>query len=164
MTVEMATPVARWHPLVARCARHSSESLVGRGALLSGIFGIFLAVAVWSGADPQPRSAWQELAVASDAPALRRIDRRDVESLEQVFAEHGYRLASLREAPFSGVPRLAVTALPRDLAAVEDTEMRKALFLRTLLPLILQVNAELRRVGRLTRELEASRSASESGA
>ncbi len=145
MTVEAAAPAAGLHPLVERCARHSSQSLAGRVTLLFGLFGFFLALALSFGADPLPRSAWQELGLASEAPALRRVHAADAEVLEQVFAEHGYRLTSLREAPFVEVPRLSVTALPRDMAVIEDVEARKELFLRTLLPLVLQVNAELRR-------------------
>lgn len=144
MTVEMAAPAAAWRPLVERWARRSNDSLSGRVTLLFGLFGCLLAVALWVGDDPLPRSAWQELGLASEAPALRRIDTADAAELAQIFDAQGYRLASLRAAPVVGVPRIAVTSLPRDMAVIEDLEARKALFLRALLPLVLQVNAELR--------------------
>jgi len=55
-----------------------------------------------------------------------------------------------------GVPRLAVTALPRDMARIHDAETRKQLFLRTLLPLVLQANRELRRArGKVIAALDA---------
>ncbi len=41
------------------------------------------------------------------------------------------------------VPRLFLARLPRDLADVRDSKVRKAVFFQTLLPLILQVNEDL---------------------
>src|SRR3546814_11910204 len=86
-------------------------------------------------------SDWSSDWCSSDlGPALRRVYVREAEDLEALFAEHDYSLSALD----TGVPRLATTALPRDMARVDDPEARKALFLRTLLPLVLQANAELR--------------------
>ena len=143
MVAKVATIVADWQPVVERFAGQVNRSLAGRISLLCAFFGTLLLSAVWFGADPLPRSAWQQLGLVSETPALRRVAAREVSGLEQVFAEHDYRLAGLRTGN-ARVPRLSVTALPRDLAAIGDIEARKALFVKTLLPLVLQVNAELR--------------------
>ncbi|MEQ8357382.1 MAG: glucosaminidase domain-containing protein [Kiloniellaceae bacterium] len=145
MVAQVAALVAEWRPQMERYAKTGNRSLGGRVALLCAIFGLLLVSAVRFGAEPLPRSAWQELGLASESPTLRRIYLREAEDLEQLFTDYDYSLAGLHSGASTAVPRLSVTALPRDLAAVQDSEARKALFLRTLLPLILQVNAELRR-------------------
>ena len=144
MTVELATTASGWQPVLRRFVRQGNQSLGGRVSLLAALFGLFLALALWVGADPLPRSAWQELGLSSDTPGLRRVYADEADGLERIFDEHDYRLAGLQAAGAARVPRLAVSALPRDMESIRDSEARKALFLRTLLPLILQVNAELR--------------------
>lgn len=142
MVAQVAAVVAEWQPVVERVARKGNRHLAGRLALLCGLFGFFLITALWFGAEPLPRSAWQELGLASDAPTLQRVYARDAEGLENLFAEHDYRLRDVKNG--AGVPRLSVTALPHDMEAIADSDVRKRLFLRTLLPLVLQANAELR--------------------
>jgi Bax protein len=145
MGAQVAAFVSEWQPVAERFGRAVNRDLTGRGAALLALFACFLAIAIWQGAEPLPRSAWQELGLAADSPALRRVYRREAGDLEQLFADHGYRLADLREDAGPGVPRLSVTALPRDMVRIDDIEARKALFLRSLLPLVLQANRELRR-------------------
>jgi Bax protein len=144
MVAQVAAVVAEWQPVVGRYARKGNRSLLWRVTLLCGVFAVFLATAVWFGADPLPRSAWQELALVSETPALRRVHVRDAASLQEVFSAQDYSLATLRDGTAAGVPRLGVSALPPDMAAIQDSDLRKRLFLRTLLPLVLQANAELR--------------------
>lgn len=143
MGAQVAALVSEWQPVVLRFAVAVNRDLVGRGATLAVLFSLLLAVAGWLGPDPLPRSAWQELGLASEAPALRRVSVRASEDLERLFAEHGFSLDEGRSG--ADVPRLAIAALPRDLAQVDDPAARKALFLRTLLPLVLEANRELRR-------------------
>ena len=145
MGAHVAAIVSEWQPLAGRFARIVNRDLTGRGLALLTLFVCFLAVAVISEDDPQPPSAWQELGFASDAPSLRRVTVREAAALEQLFADYNYEISALRADDGLGVPRLAVAALPRDMARVDDAETRKALFLRTLLPLVLQANRELRR-------------------
>lgn len=142
MVAQVAAVVAEWQPVVERYARKGNRHLAGRLALLCGLFGFFLTTALWFGAEPLPRSAWQELGLASDSPALQRAYAGDAAGLENLFAEHDYSLTDVKNG--AGVPRLSVTALPRDMGAIADSDARKRLFLRTLLPLVLQANAELR--------------------
>src|SRR5690606_13765945 len=143
MGVQVASLVSEWRPVVLHWAVVVNRDLAGRGAALVVVFSLFLALADWLGPEPLPRSAWQELGLAADGPAaLRRVSVRAAEDLEQLFAEHGFRLDE--DDPVYDVPRLAVVALPRDMAKVDDPAARKALFLRTLLPLVLEANRELR--------------------
>ncbi|MGF1630526.1 MAG: glucosaminidase domain-containing protein [Kiloniellaceae bacterium] len=139
-----------------RFARAVNRDLAGRSTALLALFACFLMIASWQRADPPPRSAWQEFGLEADSPALRRVYLRDADDLERLFAEHDYRLSDLREDDGLGVPRLAVTALPRDMARVDDAETRKALFVRSLLPLVLQANRELQRArGKVMAALDA---------
>jgi len=43
----------------------------------------------------------------------------------------------------SDVPRVAVRSLPKDLVHLQDVDLKKSLFFRTLLPMALQVNDEI---------------------
>jgi Bax protein len=95
-------------------------------------------------------------AVGSDAgiPALVRPERPFVESLvrpadavhlQAVFETLDYDLEAVRRGGAT-VPRVYVIALPGDLSQVAPTEERKALFLSTVLPLVLIANEELRKL------------------
>lgn len=145
MGAQVAAFVSEWPLVAGRFARVVNRDLTGRGLTLLTLFAFFLTIAVVSEDDPLPPSAWQELGFASDTPSLRRVTLREAGALEQLFADYGYEISNLREDAGPGVPRLAVTALPRDMARIDDAETRKELFLRTLLPLVLQANRELRR-------------------
>ncbi|MBM3565253.1 MAG: hypothetical protein FJX42_03965 [Alphaproteobacteria bacterium] len=63
--------------------------------------------------------------------------------LVETFGELGYELASITEGA-AGVPRLFLAALPTDLAQVPENAERKTIFIRAVLPLVLQVNEEIR--------------------
>jgi Bax protein len=75
---------------------------------------------------------------ASRAPvALHTAD-----SLDQTFNRLGYDLNTVR-AGSTEVPRVFLASLPRDLGKVREVQKRKALFFKTVLPLVLQVNEEI---------------------
>ncbi|MGF1594732.1 MAG: glucosaminidase domain-containing protein [Kiloniellaceae bacterium] len=136
--------VAQWQAVAGRIARRAHRDLAGRGVVLLAVFSLVLAIAVGPASEPPSPSVWEQLGLAADGPALRRVQAGEAGDLEQVFSAHDYGPAVLLADDGLGVPRLAVTALPRDMAEIEDSEARKALFLRTLLPLVLQANRELR--------------------
>lgn len=144
MGAQVAAFVTTWQPAAARAARAVNRDLAGRGTILFLVFAGLLALASWLGADPLPRSVWHELGLASENAALRRVDLRAAADLAQLFDEQGYVLPDIGAAVGGDVPRLALSALPRDLAEIADLQQRKALFLRALLPLVLQANRELR--------------------
>ncbi len=62
-------------------------------------------------------------------------------ALAAKFSGAGYGLAEVRGG--APVPRLFLASLPPDLAAVRSTGVRKGLFLRALLPLVLRANEAL---------------------
>lgn len=62
--------------------------------------------------------------------------------LVSYFQNMGYRLDTLREGS-SDVPRLYLATLPTDLPQVESAELRKAVFIKAVLPIILRVNEEV---------------------
>lgn len=65
-----------------------------------------------------------------------------VRDLTTAFNKLGYRLKDIRDGD-SSVPRLFLASLPHDLANIAQTEERKALFFKALLPLILKTNEEI---------------------
>jgi Bax protein len=72
-----------------------------------------------------------------------------VEDLTKKMSDLDYRLSDVRRAA-AEVPRLTIAALPRDLRQLQSVRSRKNLFVRTILPLVLQANetvmAERRRL------------------
>jgi Bax protein len=66
------------------------------------------------------------------------------QALSETFREFGYDLKRVR-AGEAKVPRLFLASLPGDLKDVRETAVRKSLFFKTVLPLVLQVNEEILR-------------------
>jgi Bax protein len=62
--------------------------------------------------------------------------------LADLFAAQSFDLAAVR-AGAAPVPRLYVTTLPQDLAAIAALEERKDVFIRLALPLVLRVNERI---------------------
>jgi Bax protein len=58
------------------------------------------------------------------------------------FEDMGYRLDALREG-VGTVPRVYLASLPNDLPQVESIEIRKAVFIKSMLPIVLRVNEEV---------------------
>lgn len=71
---------------------------------------------------------------------LPRIE--SASALSQMLTLVGYHLDNVR-AGSAAVPRLAVLALPGDLKDLDSPEDRKIVFIKAMLPLILQVNEEI---------------------
>ncbi|MGB8274631.1 MAG: glucosaminidase domain-containing protein [Alphaproteobacteria bacterium] len=62
--------------------------------------------------------------------------------LSDLFANMGYHLDTVREEQ-TLVPRVYLASLPRDLDDVPSLDARKAVFIRTMLPLVLKVNESI---------------------
>ena len=71
---------------------------------------------------------------------LPRVDSAD--SLSQMLTAAGYHLERVR-AGDSDVPRVELLALPGDLKSLDSQDIRKMVFLKAMLPLVLQVNEEI---------------------
>jgi len=75
-------------------------------------------------------------------PDLKLSGRMTVNDLNTTFDQLGYKLAPVLEGE-SNVPRLFLTSLPYDLSAIKQTDERKSMFFRALLPLVLKINEEI---------------------
>jgi Bax protein len=83
----------------------------------------------------------QSLSIAfSRTVELPRMD--SASSLSQMLTAAGYHLERVR-AGVADVPRLLVHGLPGDMKDLDSAEARKAVFIKTMLPLILQVNEDV---------------------
>lgn len=85
------------------------------------------------------------------------VSAESVREVRRLYDALGYDIAGVIEG--NGVPRLYLSAVPADMPHVNDPELRKSVFIRTVLPLVLRVNEEVIRDrarlieidGRLTR-------------
>ena len=102
---------------------------------------------------------------AAAGPAVRpspasTLKVATADSLDSLFQRLGYRLASVRAG--ESVPRVVLARFPGDFHAIPEVERRKRLFVKSVLPLVLEVNEELSaqraRLLRLHRRREAGKS------
>ena len=75
-------------------------------------------------------------------PSVLHVSLPASADLFALFVGRGYQLDEARHGG-EAVPRVVVERLPRDLAAVESIDLRKAVFLKTLLPLLLLENERI---------------------
>jgi Bax protein len=78
-------------------------------------------------------------ALAPDMPRLARMAAGDLYAL---FVERGYELGALRRGG-EPVPRLVVEHLPGDLADLDSVDLRKSVFIKSMLPLLLLENERI---------------------
>jgi len=71
------------------------------------------------------------------------IRRHTVHALSEAFAGLDYELELVTTGQ-AEVPRLFLASLPVDMGGIREIEARKRLFLKAVLPLVLQVNEEIR--------------------
>ncbi|MEX2449884.1 MAG: glucosaminidase domain-containing protein [Rhodospirillales bacterium] len=96
-------------------------------------------------------------AVRADARRWKIIEAQNVAMLQAVFERSDYDLESIRNRT-SSVPRLILASLPPDIEKIDGVDARKAIFISTILPAILQNNerivCERRYVLRLKEKLD----------
>ncbi len=138
-----------WRDLRSRIAlkRGAGAALVAAGIPLMGAYA--LTDAEWR--------EWERSALALSSPYLARPmpdppqlekpkDIRVLASAAMVkdfFFSTGYSLDAVRSGKIA-VPRLAHISLPRDLKSISHAPDRKAVFLRFMLPYVLQANDRVR--------------------
>ncbi|MBI1244552.1 MAG: hypothetical protein GC202_06070 [Alphaproteobacteria bacterium] len=83
-----------------------------------------------------------ELPASPESDGVTRVRLTGAADLYALFVERGFRLETARRGA-EAVPRVVVERLPRDLAALESTDMRKAVFIKSLLPLLLLENERI---------------------
>jgi Bax protein len=118
----IALPAATGHVEADRGDRHDAQRGDQRGK-------------TWSKFGPTGN-----LGVLDMAKIVQGLD--DSKRLVGYFEQMGYRLDSLRDG-VGTVPRLYLASLPNDLPQVESPEVRKAVFIKAVLPIILRVNEEV---------------------
>ncbi len=90
-------------------------------------------------------AGWSKFAVAANvdeqdvARALGALN--DSRRVVAAFEEMGYKLETVRGGE-AMVPRVYLRTLPTDLSDVDSTDLRKSVFIKAMLPLILRVNEE----------------------
>jgi Bax protein len=76
------------------------------------------------------------------SPRVLHVSLSAAADLYALFVGRGFQLDEAKRGG-EAVPRVVVERLPRDLAALESTDLRKTVFLKTLLPLLLLENERI---------------------
>lgn len=93
----------------------------------------------------QPLPLDEAAQASADKPdSLHVRNRVSVDDLQRAFKKIDYKLEGVLEGE-QAVPRLFLASLPHDLKSVKQVEERKSLFFRSLLPLVLKINEDIRR-------------------
>ena len=128
---------------------HKTRTLLRDGIFLaflaSGVVGLLTVVSSGLPLPRLPGASAGAVAHGSLPPvtyAIRQSETRDAVRLQAAFDRIGFDLASVA-AGYISVPRVLIAALPPDLERLDALDGRKALFLRALLPVILQVNGDI---------------------
>ena len=69
---------------------------------------------------------------------------RDVKTLVTQFTKYNFQLETILTG-YQLVPRLFPDRVPSDFSAIQDVRTRKAIFMKFMLPLILQANEEIQK-------------------
>lgn len=84
-----------------------------------------------------------EIALVPEAvETVTRVSQMAAGELHALFVERGYRLEEAKRGS-DAIPRMVVERLPRDLASLESADLRKAVFIKSLLPLLLLENERI---------------------
>lgn len=89
----------------------------------------------------------EDLLAGIDVPVLGNYQPDPYDSadtLDKTFEEMGYDLDQIRFGA-QRVPRVFLASMPADIGEISEVPRKKALFFKTVLPLVLKVNAEIRR-------------------
>jgi len=76
-----------------------------------------------------------------NGPEIKILKASVTGELEQEFQRHSYDLDELDQ----GIPPLILQTMPRDLSQIDSSDRRKELFFKSLLPMVLLANNEIRR-------------------
>ena len=137
-------------PPYALPALLSPQRVAALAVLATFGIGLFAATAPaavqWRPATTAPLPPLVDAAPAEDAELERetvtRIAGKAAVELYRLYVERGFVLDVARQGA-EIVPRLIVERLPRDMGALDSSDLRKAVFIKTLLPLLLMENERL---------------------
>lgn len=79
----------------------------------------------------------------STVTLISHLKLADGENVTKRFAAYGYNLNEIKRGD-AKVPNLFLEKLPRELTTLKDADVKKELFISTMLPLILKVNQFIR--------------------
>ena len=71
-------------------------------------------------------------------------DARSVTEAVDLFKQAGFDPQAVRHGRYESIPRVYFATLPHDLNAVQDIDLRKAVFVSVVLPHVLQANERIR--------------------
>lgn len=130
-----------------------TTSYFGVGAAVAAVLGLYVLVA--AGIDsPLWRSLVRGEPVGLET-SLSPDERDSAARLDAAFGRMGYRLDAVAKG--ARVPALFLTAVPGDLDALDETDAKKQVFLRVMLPLVLVVNEEIAEDRRRLEAMAANR-------
>jgi len=99
-------------------------------------------VALFAFAPTAPMDGVSKVSVFKAKTEAKYIAPKESLALAAQFEAEGYTLDKVRSGQLA-VPYITVAELPKDIGYVRDSALRKSLFFRALLPMTLQVNAEI---------------------
>lgn len=109
-------------------------------AVIGAVGGLFTMVL--QGSRPPVRIAERMVSSVAETAYLSREDVSSAVRLDSAFQRMGYRLDDIGEG-LAEVPPLFLTQVPGDIEDLPDTDTKKAVFLRVMLPLVLAVDEEI---------------------
>ncbi len=87
--------------------------------------------------------------VADMEPAVDELDTTagllpvtDAQTVDQMMSAAGFQVAAVREGEIL-VPRLYPSAMPEDMGAISQTDEKKRIFIKVMLPLVLAANERI---------------------
>lgn len=114
-------------------------SFLGIAVVLAGVLALYALVAARVDS-PLWRSLVRGEPVGLES-SLSDDERDNAARLDQAFGRMGYGLDAVAKG--KAVPSLFLTSVPADLADLPEVEVKKRVFLRLMLPLVLVVNQEI---------------------
>ncbi|RAU23638.1 hypothetical protein CU669_00585 [Paramagnetospirillum kuznetsovii] len=116
---------------------------------------------VLQGSRPPVRIAERAMPSAAETAYLSREDISSAARLDRAFQRMGYSLDDVGQG-LTDVPPLFLAQVPKDLDDLPDTDTKKAVFLRVMLPLVLAVDEEIANDRARLLDLAARKSAGQS--
>ncbi len=115
--------------------RQESSTFDKKDVFLLLFFAIFIAVPLYISISEVNKSKNN----FSTVTLISHLRLNEGEDVTKRFAAYGYNLAEIKRGE-ADVPNLFLEQLPRELTNIDDTDMKKELFIASLLPPILKVN------------------------
>jgi len=147
--IEIVTDMKTFHWSSLGAATSMVAILFATAWLMPAPSGVSVAKASFTPLPTDITLAQLKTAEAQGRAALRGEGLADIDELASMVTASGptdggldYDLGAVIQG-YAGVPRLSLVSLPENLGKIRETEQRKAVFFKTVLPLVLQVNEQI---------------------